>query len=81
MKGIDMNKDYLVHWVLGVLCAAVWFWGDKLGVPPAAVTLASTIVPTLLGHAVAYTPDASNAPDPQSTVSATPTATQPTQGV
>ena len=51
-----MNRDYLGHWVIGILCAIIWFWGDKAGIPPAAVTLAATIVPALLGHALAFTP-------------------------
>ena len=54
-----MSKDYLVHWVIGLLCAVIWFWGDKAGIPKEAVSLASTVVPALLGHAVAFTPDAS----------------------
>jgi hypothetical protein len=53
-----MNKDYLVHWLLGVLCSAIWFWGDRMGIPSAAVTLASSVVPGILAHALAYVPDA-----------------------
>ncbi len=51
-----MNKAYIGHWVIGVLCAVIWFWGDKLGIPTAAITLCSSIVPGLLGHALAYSP-------------------------
>lgn len=47
-----MSKDYLTHWILGVICTLVWFWGDRAGIPPAAVTLASVTVPGLLAHAL-----------------------------
>lgn len=58
-----MSKDYVTHWVLGVLCSVIWFWGDRAGLPAAAVQLAATIVPVLLGHAVAFTPDAASPND------------------
>lgn len=51
-----MDRAYLVHWVVGVVAAVVWFWGDRMGIPAAAVTLASTLVPTIIGHALGYTP-------------------------
>lgn len=51
-----MSKGYVGHWVIGVLCAVIWFWGDKMGIPDAAITLCSSIVPGLLGHALAYSP-------------------------
>lgn len=51
-----MNRDYYAHWLIGLLCAVVWFWGDRAGLPPAAISLAGSIVPGLLGHAVAWTP-------------------------
>lgn len=47
-----MSKEYLTHWILGVICTLVWFWGDRAGIPPAAVTLASVTVPGLLAHAL-----------------------------
>ena len=47
-----MSKDYYVHWLLGFLLAIIWFWGDKIGIPPAAIQLASVTVPVLLGHAL-----------------------------
>ena len=56
-----MNKDYLTHWVIGVSCAAAWFWGDKVGIPPAATSLAASIVPAVLAHALAYTPPSTTA--------------------
>ncbi len=46
--------DYLTHWILGVICALVWFWGDKAGIPPAAQQLAASIVPGLVAHAMGY---------------------------
>lgn len=52
-----MSSDYLTHWLLGFLCSVIWFWGDKLGIPAAAVQLAGSVVPALLGHAVAYNVD------------------------
>ena len=60
-----MSKGYVGHWVIGVLCAVIWFWGDKMGIPTAAITLCSSIVPGLLGHALAYSPaDAPTVNDP-----------------
>jgi hypothetical protein len=53
-----MNKDYTVHWLLGILCSIIWFWGDRAGIPVAAVTLAASVVPGILAHALAYVPDA-----------------------
>lgn len=53
-----MNKDYATHWVIGLLATVVWFWGDKAGVPPTAITLAASLVPAAIAHALAYTPSA-----------------------
>lgn len=69
-----MSKDYLTHWVIGLICTTVWFWGDRAGIPPAAVSLAGTIVPGLLGHAIAYTPSNSI---PVIAAPEAPPATQP----
>lgn len=47
-----MNKEFLTHWVLGIACALVWFWGDKVGIPKDAQILAASTVPGLLAHAL-----------------------------
>ena len=63
-----MINDYLVHWILGIVLTVVWFFGDKLGIPADAITLAKATVPGLLGHALAFTPGAASpnvsAPEP-----------------
>jgi hypothetical protein len=64
-----VNKDYLNHWLIGLVATVVWLWGDRIGIPQAAVTYAATIVPTVVGHALAYTPASAtdpNASAPQS---------------
>ena len=53
-------KDYISHWVLGVICTVVWFWGDKAGIPSQAQLLAASIVPGLLAHALGYASGVSN---------------------
>ena len=53
-----MNKQYATHWFIGIICAIIWFWGDYLKIPAAAVQLCASIVPGLLGHALAYSPPA-----------------------
>lgn len=45
-------RGYLTHWALGLICTAVWFWGDKVGIPKDAQILAASVVPGLLAHAV-----------------------------
>lgn len=55
-----MNRDYLAHWVIGIICTLVWFWGDLVNIPAAAITLAASIVPGLLGHALGYSGAQSN---------------------
>ena len=68
-----MNKDYLVHWLLGLLCSVIWFWGDRVGIPAAAVTLASSVVPGILAHALAYSAPSTTTPaDPVVADSTTP---------
>ncbi len=72
-----MTREYATHWALGLLCALIWFWGDRAGIPSAAVALAGSIVPGLLGHALAYTSDtAPNVSAPQSGAQSA-TSTQP----
>ena len=53
-----MNKNYTTHWIIGTICFVIWAWGDYLKIPAAAVQLCASIVPGLLGHALAYTPEA-----------------------
>ena len=48
-----MNMQFLTHWLFGILSTAIWFWGAKVGIPAAGIDLAASIVPGLLGHAVA----------------------------
>lgn len=70
-----MNKAYIGHWVIGILCAVIWFWGEKLSIPAAAITLCSSIVPGLLGHALAYSPaDAPTVKDSLTVAPAPPAA-------
>ena len=67
-----MNKEYLTHWIIGLVATVVWFWGDRAGIPPAAISLAATIVPTTVVHAMAtasakslqYDPPPTTLPDP-----------------
>lgn len=73
-----MSRDYLAHWVIGIISALVWFWGDRAGIPAAAVSLAATIVPALLGHAIAYTPASPADPvSPPATPTVLPAVNQP----
>ena len=46
------KQEYWTHWLLGLACAAIWFWGDKAGIPVAAQALAASVVPALVTHAV-----------------------------
>ena len=55
-----MSKDYIAHWIIGIICTLVWFWGDLVNIPAAAITLAASIVPGLLGHALGYSGAQSN---------------------
>ena len=59
-----MSRDYLTHWVVGMICTTVWFWGRSWGLPPDAITLAAATVPGLVGHALAYTPNDTHTADP-----------------
>lgn len=47
-----MTRDYIAHWLIGIICMLVWFWGTQAGIPASAVSLAAWIVPGLLMHAV-----------------------------
>ena len=58
-----MTKEYIGHWVLGVLCFIIWCWGPYLRIPPAAILLCASIVPGLLGHALAYKPEVPEVPE------------------
>ena len=51
-----MDKNYINHWIIGVVCLIVYLFGDKLGVPAMAVQYAGTVIPALVGHALAYQP-------------------------
>lgn len=46
------KQEFWTHWVIGITAAAVWFWGDKAGIPPQAQALAAVIVPSLIAHAL-----------------------------
>ena len=50
-----MTRDYIGHWIIGITCALVWFWGAKVDIPPSAINLAAWIVPGLLAHAIGRT--------------------------
>ena len=43
-----MNKDYAIHWLFGILCSIIWFWGEKVGIQQADITLAASVVPGIL---------------------------------
>ncbi len=48
-----MSKtDLVARWFIGLAATAVWFWGDRAGIPQSAIMLASSIVPGLIGHAL-----------------------------
>jgi len=51
-----MNRDYYTHWLIGMAATVVWLWGDKLGITPDAIMYAKSVVPLVVGHALAYTP-------------------------
>lgn len=59
-----MSRDYVAHWVIGIICALVWFWGAQVGIPASAISLAAWIVPGLLAHAVGTASTKPNAPEP-----------------
>jgi hypothetical protein len=70
-----MNKDYITHWIVGIICALVWFWGAQVGIPASAISLAAWIVPGLLAHAVGTSSvNGSKAPDPAPTDTPAPPA-------
>ncbi len=52
-----MFNNYLNHWIIGLIGTAVWFWGDKAGIPADAIKYAAVVVPVVVGHALAFTPD------------------------
>ena len=52
-----MTKDYIVHWILGSLAVIVAFWGNKLAIPSDYVAAAGPLATSIIGHALAYTPD------------------------
>ena len=47
-----MSRDYVTHWIIGILCALIWFWGDRVGIPPGAIALAASVVPAALADAM-----------------------------
>lgn len=47
-----MSMDYLTHYITAILCLCVAFWGDKLGIPATDVSIAATLVPGIIGHAL-----------------------------
>lgn len=40
------------RWIIGIAATIGWFWGEKMGIPPAGIALCSSIVPGLIGHAL-----------------------------
>jgi len=52
-----MSRDYITHWIIGVLCALIWFWGDRVGIPPGAIALAASVVPAALADAMRKSSD------------------------
>jgi hypothetical protein len=63
-----MNKDYIVHWILGLLCACIWFWGDRLGIPAGGIALAASVVPGALADAMRKSSNASTTNNTDSVV-------------
>ena len=59
-----MTRDYVGHWIIGITCALVWFWGAKVDIPPSAINLAAWIVPGLLAHAIGRSTLSTTAPEP-----------------
>ena len=51
-----MNTTTITRWAIGVTATAIWFWGDRAGIPSAAIALSASIVPGLIGHALASGP-------------------------
>ncbi len=66
-----MNRDYVVHWIIGLLATATWFWGEKAGIPAGGIQLAASIVPGILAHALNYSPNQQAAPAPASSPAST----------
>ena len=48
-----MNTTTITRWAIGIAATAIWFWGDRAGIPSAAIALSASIVPGLIGHALA----------------------------
>lgn len=60
-----MSREYVTHWIIGILCALIWFWGDRLGIPPGAIALAASVVPAALADAMRKSSnDTQNTVDP-----------------
>ncbi len=51
-----MNKEYVTHWIIGIASLAIWAYGDKAGIPTELVKYAAVVLPTVVGHALAFTP-------------------------
>jgi len=49
-------RDYVTHWIIGLTALIAWFFGDKLGIPPDAVSYAKEVLGVVIGHAIAYAP-------------------------
>ena len=61
-----MSKtEFYTHWIIGLLSAVVWFWGDKLGIPANAQALAASVVPALVLHALGRASAGPETPSPQ----------------
>ena len=50
-------KEYITHWVIGIVCTAVYLFGAKFALPAEAIQLAGATIPGLMGHALAFTPE------------------------
>jgi len=62
-----MSKtEIYTHWIIGVLSAVVWFWGDKLGIPAPAQAFAASVVPALVMHALGRASAGTGTPSQQS---------------
>jgi len=46
-------KEFYTHWIIGIICAIVWCFGDRLNIPTEAIAFAQGNLGIIIGHAIA----------------------------
>lgn len=72
------TPQYLSHWVIGIVAVLVWFWGEKVGIPPDAMPMAKMVVTGLMGHALGTLTPISPNPLPTVAIVTEPQTTEKT---